>query len=69
MVVMAFGLATVAARVVGETGIPPIGALGKIAQLGSGALVPGSISANLMGANVTGGAAGQTGRTPAGQCL
>ena len=60
MVVMAFGLATVAARVVGETGIPPIGALGKIAQLGSGALVPGSISANLMGANVTGGASGQT---------
>lgn len=59
-VVMAFGLATVAARVVGETGIPPIGALGKIAQLGSGALVPGSAGANLMGANVTGGASGQT---------
>lgn len=59
-VAMAFGLAIVAARVVGETGIPPIGALGKIAQLGSGALVPGSAGANLMGANVTGGASGQT---------
>ncbi|WP_029888938.1 OPT/YSL family transporter [Polycyclovorans algicola] len=58
---MALGLAIVAARVVGETGIPPIGALGKIAQLGVGALAPGTATANLMGANVTGGAAGQTG--------
>ncbi len=60
-VVMAAGLAIVAARVVGETGIPPIGALGKIAQLGVGAMAPGTATANLMGANVTGGAAGQTG--------
>jgi uncharacterized oligopeptide transporter (OPT) family protein len=60
-VLMAAGLAIVAARVVGETGIPPIGALGKIAQLGVGALAPGGATANLMGANVTGGAAGQTG--------
>ena len=60
-VIMAAGLAIVAARVVGETGIPPIGALGKIAQLGVGAMAPGTATANLMGANVTGGAAGQTG--------
>ena len=59
-VVLAAGLAAVAARVVGETGIPPIGALGKIAQLGVGAVAPGATTPNLMGANVTGGAAGQT---------
>lgn len=59
-VLLAGLLAMVAARVVGETGIPPIGALGKIAQLGTGSLAPGLPAANLMGANVTGGAAGQT---------
>jgi uncharacterized oligopeptide transporter (OPT) family protein len=59
-VAMSFGLAVVAARVVGETGIPPIGAIGKVAQLGFGAIAPGSVSSNLMGANVTGGAAGQS---------
>lgn len=59
-VVMSFGLAVVAARVVGETGIPPIGAIGKVAQLAFGAIAPGSVSSNLMGANVTGGAAGQS---------
>nr|MBV6628729.1 OPT/YSL family transporter [Oceanococcus sp. HetDA_MAG_MS8] len=59
-VTMSFGLAVVAARVVGETGIPPIGAIGKVAQLGFGAIAPGSVSSNLMGANVTGGAAGQS---------
>ena len=59
-VLLAGLLAMVAARVVGETGIPPIGALGKIAQLGTGSLAPGMPAANLMGANVTGGAAGQT---------
>ena len=56
---LAFALAVVAARVVGETGIPPIGAIGKVAQLGFGAAAPGNLTANLMGANVTGGAAGQ----------
>lgn len=58
-VALSFGLAIVAARVVGETGIPPIGAIGKIAQLSFGAAAPGNVTANLMGANVTGGAAGQ----------
>jgi len=52
-------LATVAARVVGDTGIPPIGAIGKVSQLGFGVLAPGQAVANLMPANVAGGAAGQ----------
>jgi uncharacterized oligopeptide transporter (OPT) family protein len=58
-VLLAFVLAVVAARVVGETGIPPIGAIGKIAQLGFGIGAPANQTINLMGANVTGGAAGQ----------
>jgi uncharacterized oligopeptide transporter (OPT) family protein len=57
---IAFLLAIVASRVVGETGIPPIGAIGKVSQLSSGITAPGDITANLMGANVTGGAAGQS---------
>ncbi len=58
-VLLAFALAVVAARVVGETGIPPIGAIGKVAQLGFGITSAGNVTVNLMGANVTGGAAGQ----------
>ncbi|MCB0389992.1 MAG: OPT/YSL family transporter [Bdellovibrionales bacterium] len=53
-------LGVVSSRVSGETGIPPIGALGKVTQLTFGFLNPGQISANLMTANVTGGAAGQS---------
>ena len=81
-VLLAFVLAVVAARVVGETGIPPIGAIGKIAQLGFGIGAPANQTINLMGANVTGGAAGQCadllndlrtgqmlGTAPAGQVL
>jgi uncharacterized oligopeptide transporter (OPT) family protein len=52
-------LASVAARVVGETGIPPIGAIGKVSQLGFGVLAPGQAVTNLMTANIAGGAAGQ----------
>jgi uncharacterized oligopeptide transporter (OPT) family protein len=52
-------LASVAARVVGETGIPPIGAIGKVSQLGFGIAAPGQIVTNLMTANAAGGAAGQ----------
>lgn len=52
-------LAAVAARVVGDTGIPPIGAIGKVSQLGFGAAAPGQAITNLMTANVAGGAAGQ----------
>jgi uncharacterized oligopeptide transporter (OPT) family protein len=57
---IAFLLAMVASRVVGETGIPPIGAIGKVSQLGSGVIAPGETTANLIGANVAGGAAGQS---------
>lgn len=52
-------LAAVAARVVGDTGIPPIGAIGKVSQLGFAAAAPGQAVTNLMTANVAGGAAGQ----------
>ncbi len=58
-VILTFVLAVVAARVSGETGIPPIGALGKITQLSFGVIAPGNVTTNLMAANVTGGAAGQ----------
>lgn len=58
-VALSFVLAVVAARVTGETGITPIGALGKITQLTFGVVTPGDATANLMTANVTGGAAGQ----------
>ncbi len=58
-VLLTFVLAVVAARVSGETGIPPIGALGKVTQLTFGFIHPTSVTQNLMTANVTGGAAGQ----------
>lgn len=58
-VAVTFVLAVVDARVSGETGIPPIGALGKVTQLMFGFIHPASVSVNLMTANVTGGAAGQ----------
>lgn len=56
---LAFVLAVVAARVTGETGIPPIGAIGKVSQLSYGLMAPGQTVTNLMTANVAGGAAGQ----------
>jgi len=56
---IAFVLATVAARVVGETSVAPIGAIGKVSQLSFGAMAPGHPITNLMTANVAGGAAGQ----------
>jgi uncharacterized oligopeptide transporter (OPT) family protein len=56
---LAFVLALVAARVTGETGIPPVGAIGKLSQLTFGVLAPLQTTTNLMTANVAGGAAGQ----------
>lgn len=56
---LALCLAAVAARVVGATGIPPIGAIGQLSQLGFGVMAPGQVSINLMSANTAGGAAGQ----------
>lgn len=58
-VVLSFVLAIVASRVAGETNTTPVGAMGKVTQLVFGALIPGSPAANLMTANVTGGAASQ----------
>jgi len=56
---MALVLAIVAGRVVGETGIPPIGAIGQVSQLSMGMIASGNIVANLTTANVAGGTAGQ----------
>lgn len=58
-VLLSFILAIVSARVSGETGITPIGAMGKVTQFAFGFLVPGNPTANLMTANVTGGASDQ----------
>jgi OPT family oligopeptide transporter len=58
---LTFALATVAGRVSGETTITPVGAMGKVTQLIFGLIRPGNVTANLMTANVTGGAASQTG--------
>ncbi len=56
-VAMSFFLAIVACRATGETDITPVGAMGKITQLMYGAIAPGNMTANLMTANVTAGAA------------
>jgi uncharacterized oligopeptide transporter (OPT) family protein len=56
---LALCLAVVAARVVGATGIAPIGAIGKVSQLAFGIIAPGQVPINLMSANTAGGAAGQ----------
>lgn len=58
-VLTTFLLAIVAARVSGETNTTPVGAMGKVTQLMFAALSPGQPAANLMAANVTGGAASQ----------
>lgn len=58
-VLLSYGLAVVAGWVSGQTGITPVGALGKVTQLTFGLISPGNVTANLMSANVTGGAAGQ----------
>ncbi len=56
---LTFVLAIVAGRVSGETGITPVGPMGKVTQLLFGVIAPGAPAANLMAANVTGGAASQ----------
>jgi putative OPT family oligopeptide transporter len=58
-VLLTFLLAMVAARVSGETNTTPVGAMGKVTQLVFAILSPGQPAANLMSANVTGGAASQ----------
>lgn len=54
-VILGFFIAIVACRVTGETDTTPTGALGKITQVTFGVLHPGSVTTNLMTANVTGG--------------
>jgi uncharacterized oligopeptide transporter (OPT) family protein len=56
---LAICLAAVAARVVGATGIPPIGAIGQLSQLSFGIVAPGQVPINLMSANTAGGSEGQ----------
>ncbi len=58
-VLLSFGLAVVAARVAGETGITPIGAIGKVTQVAFAWISPANVTNNLMAANVTGGATDQ----------
>lgn len=57
-VLFAFVLSLVACRATGETDITPIGAMGKVTQLFYGVAMPQKMSANLMTAGVTAGAAG-----------
>lgn len=58
-VLLSFVLAVVACRVSGETNVTPVGAMGKVTQLIFGVIAPKNAAANLMSANVTGGAASQ----------
>ncbi len=57
-VIMTFFLSLVACRATGESDITPVGAMGKITQLGFGVLAPSNMVTNLMTASVTAGAAG-----------
>lgn len=56
---LSFGLALMAGRVSGEIGITPVAQVGKVSQLAIGAVLPHTPAANLMSANVAGGAASQ----------
>jgi putative OPT family oligopeptide transporter len=56
-VLLTFMLALVAARVSGEVNVTPVTAMGKVTQLTFAILAPAQPAANLMSANVTGGAA------------
>lgn len=56
-VMLSFVLCLVACRATGESDITPMGAMGKVAQLTFGILVPTNMITNLMTASVTAGAA------------
>ena len=56
-VLLSFILCLVACRATGESDITPMGAMGKVAQLSFGMLVPTNMITNLMTASVTAGAA------------
>jgi uncharacterized oligopeptide transporter (OPT) family protein len=48
-------MGVVAARVTGDTDVTPTKALGPVTQAFYGVVLPGNVTANVMGANVTGG--------------
>jgi len=52
---LALAMGVVAARVTGETDVTPTKALGPVTQLVYGGLLPANVTANVMGANATGG--------------
>jgi len=54
---MSFFLAIVACRATGETDTTPSGALAKVTQLTAGVIAPGSVTTNLMSANISAGIA------------
>jgi len=56
-IILSFFIAIVAARATGETDVTPTGALGKITQLTFGVLARGSVTTNLMTANMSAGVA------------
>ncbi len=56
-IVLSFFLAVVACRATGETDTTPSGALAKVTQLSAGVLAPGSVTTNLMSANISAGIA------------
>ena len=58
-VLLTFLLAIVATRVSGEANVTPVSAMGMVTQLAFAVVAPGQPAANLMAANVTGGAASQ----------
>jgi OPT family oligopeptide transporter len=60
-VLATFVLVIVAARVTGETDVTPVGPLSKITQLTFGAIQPGSVTTNLMTANISAGATSHAG--------
>jgi OPT family oligopeptide transporter len=56
-IILSFFLAIVACRATGETDTTPTGALAKVTQLTAGVLAPGSVTTNLMTANIGAGIA------------
>jgi uncharacterized oligopeptide transporter (OPT) family protein len=56
-IALSFFIAIVACRATGETDTTPTGALGKITQLVFGVAAPGSVTINLMSANLSAGVA------------
>jgi uncharacterized oligopeptide transporter (OPT) family protein len=56
-VAMTFALSLVAARATGESDVTPIGAMGKVMQLTYGTIMPQSVTANILTANITSNAA------------